>query len=71
MANIYSKINILVNPCIFTLDIKQMQEQYNPFCEELCKYVFSPERVKRYLELFNYNITTDEYEEDTVTCNCL
>lgn len=48
-----------------------MQEQYNPFCEELCKYVFSPERVKRYLELFNYNITTDEYEEDTVTCNCL
>jgi len=62
-VSINNKIDILRHPCIFFLDIKQMQKQCKPFCEELCKYVFSPERVQRYLELFNYNIATDDNEE--------
>ena len=42
------------------LDTHKMKEQCKPFCEELCKYTFSPQRVKRSLELFNYNLATDE-----------
>jgi hypothetical protein len=54
------KLNILRHHCIFTLNTKAMMEQCKPFCEELCKYVFSPRRVMRSIELFNYNIVGDE-----------
>ena len=55
---------MLENPNIITLDTKAMMIQCQPFCEELCKYVFSPQRFKMYLTLYNYNIGTDEMWED-------
>ena len=55
-----NKIMLLIYPCIFTLDTKAMMDQCKPFCEELCKYVFSPRRVIRSLDLFNYNIVGDD-----------
>ena len=56
------KICMLAKPCIFVLDAEKMQEQCKPFCEELCRHVFRPEKVDRSLELFKYNIVNDEYE---------
>lgn len=60
--NTHDKMKLLDQPYIFKLDTEEMKKQCKPFCEELCKYVFSSERVERYLELFNYNIGIDEYE---------
>ena len=51
---------IMMNPAIFVLDTEKMKKNCKPFCEELCTYVFSPNRVMRSIELFNYNISTDE-----------
>ena len=55
---------MLANPNIFTLDTEAMMIKCQPFCEDLCKYVFSPRRFERYLKLYNYNIGTDEMWED-------
>jgi hypothetical protein len=60
LLTMYEKANMLRHPHIFTLDVKAMMEQCKPFCEELCKYVFSPRRFMRSIELFNYNIVGDE-----------
>jgi hypothetical protein len=60
--NTHDKMKLLEQPYIFKLDTEKMKKQCKPFCEELCRYVFSSERVERYLELFNYNIGIDEYE---------
>ena len=60
--NTHDKMKLLEQPYIFKLDTEEMKKQCKPFCEELCKYVFSSKRVERYLELFNYNIGIDEYE---------
>ena len=64
LMTLHHKIHMLANPNIFILDIEKMRTQCKPFCEELCKYVFSPRRVMRSIELFNYHIVSDDIWEN-------
>jgi len=52
------------NPSIFILDTNAMKKQIdNGFAEELIAAVLHPKRLARKLELYNYNIATEEYED--------
>ena len=52
------------NPSIFILDTNAMRQQIdNGFAEELISTVLHPKRLARKLELYNYNIATEEYED--------
>ena len=53
------------NPAVFALDKEAMRKQIdNGFAEELISTVLHPRHLMRNLELYNYNITTDEYESN-------
>jgi hypothetical protein len=50
------------NPAIFVLDSNAMRQQIdNGFAEELIAKALHPKQLERNLELYNYNIATDEY----------
>ena len=52
------------NPSIFVLDRDAMRLQIdNGFAEELIATALHPKRFARELELYNYNIATEEYED--------
>jgi hypothetical protein len=52
------------NPSIFILDTNAMKKQIdNGFAEELIATALHPKRLARELELYNYNIATEEYED--------
>ena len=52
------------NPSIFILDTNAMRKQIdNGFAEELIARALHPKRLARELELYNYNIATEEYED--------
>jgi hypothetical protein len=63
------------NPAIFVLDTNAMRKQINDFgktkknnedfgfAEELIATALHPKRMARELELYNYNIATDEYDD--------
>ena len=65
----------LKNPAIFVLDKETMRQQIRDFgkikknnedfgfAEELVATALHPRRLERELELYNYNIATDEYME--------
>jgi len=57
------------NPAIFVLDKDKMRQQimyfgksnHFGFAEELIATVLHPSKLKRNLELYNYDISIDEY----------
>lgn len=67
--------NLSLNNSIFTLDTEKMKKQINKkkydengdlsksFAEELVQKTLHPDRVKKYLFQFNYDISEDEYIE--------
>jgi hypothetical protein len=52
------------NTSIFEHDLKEMTKRLEPFYKELMEKVFHPTRLNYYLQKYNYNILTDEYEYD-------
>jgi hypothetical protein len=52
------------NPSIFELDCGEMRMVLEPFYKELVEKVFHPRRLHNYLQKYNYNILTEEYELD-------
>jgi hypothetical protein len=53
--------SISENPSIFKIDYKQLYKQIEPFHEELMQKCFHPDRVKYYLEKYEYDILEEEY----------
>ena len=51
------------NPAIFVIDYQVLQQRIEPFKEELMKKCFHPNRLVRYLEVYNYDIGEDEYQD--------
>ena len=51
------------NPSIFEIDYQTLQQRIEPFKEELIQKCFHPERLVRYLEVYNYDIGDDEYQD--------
>jgi len=49
------------NPSIFKIDYEQLYKRIEPFHEELMQKCFHPERVKYYLEKYDYDILEEEY----------
>ena len=50
------------NPAIFVLDKNAMRKQIdNGFAEELIASALHPRHFKRNIELYNYDISIDEY----------
>jgi len=49
------------NPSIFKIDYKQLYKRIEPFHEELMQKCFHPDRVKYYLEKYDYDILEEEY----------
>ena len=49
------------NPNIFEFDKVAMKKQMQPLAEELVAMVFHPNRVRRILNKYKYNILSDEY----------
>jgi hypothetical protein len=57
-------MNLTSNPSIFELDYREMTKQMEPFYKELVEKVFHPKRLQNYLQKYNYNILSEEYELD-------
>ena len=55
--------NILHNPSIFEIDYQALQQRIEPFKEELIQKCFHPVRLVHYLEVYNYDIGEDEYQD--------
>ena len=49
------------NPSIFVIDYQVLQQRIEPFKEELIAKCFHPDRLVRYLEVYNYDIGEDQY----------
>jgi hypothetical protein len=49
------------NPSIFKIDYEQLYKRIEPFHEELMQKCFHPDRVKYYLEKYDYDILEEEY----------
>jgi hypothetical protein len=60
--NIQNWENLSENPAIFILDTNAMRKQIdNGFAEELIASALHPRHFKRNIELYNYDISIDEY----------
>ena len=60
------KINcmeIASNPFIFEIDYQALQQRIEPFKEELIQKCFHPDRLIRYLNIHQYDIGEDEYQD--------
>ena len=55
---------LTINPAIIELDYAAIRSTIAPLKEELVAYVLHPCRVKRIMDLFNYCILEDCFEED-------
>ena len=51
------------NPSIFQVDYQALKTRIEPFKEELIARCFHPDRLVRYLELYQYDIGDDEYQD--------
>ena len=51
------------NPAIFVIDYQVLQQRIEPFKEELIQKCFHPDRLVHYLEVYNYDIGDDEYQD--------
>ena len=51
------------NPSIFEIDYQALQQRIEPFKEELMKKCFHPDRLVRHLEVYNYDIGEDDYQD--------
>jgi hypothetical protein len=58
------KLGLPSNPSIFKIDYQLLQERIEPFKEELIQKCFHPRRLIRYLEVYNYDIGDDEYQDE-------
>ena len=56
-------MNFSSNPSIFEIDYQTLQKRIEPFKEELMKKCFHPDRLVRYLEVHNYDIGEEEYQD--------
>ena len=54
---------ILQNPSILEIDYQALQQRIEPFKEELIQKCFHPVRLVHYLEVYNYDIGEDEYQD--------
>ena len=53
--------NLSDNKEIFVIDYQVLKQRIEPFKEELIAKCFHPDRLVRYLEVYNYDIGEDEY----------
>ena len=51
------------NSSIFEVDYQVLQQRIEPFKEELIQKCFHPDRLVHYLEVYNYDIGEDEYQD--------
>ena len=51
------------NPSIFEIDYEAIQRRIEPFKESLIQKCFHPDRLRHYLNTYNYDIGDDEYQD--------
>ena len=55
--------NLSGDPSIFEIDYQVLKHRIEPFKEELMRKCFHPDRLVRYLEVYNYDIGEEEYQD--------
>jgi hypothetical protein len=60
----YSMLHLLENPLMLDLNGAAMHKQIKPIAEELIAKVLHPNRVRRNMEQYGYNLLEDEYVRD-------
>ena len=59
------------NQAIFQVDYQVLKNRIEPFKEELIARCFHPDRLVRYLELYQYDIGDDEYQDYNIFWLCI